>query len=102
MANPVTAVMAALRPKAQFKQPHSIQFGPDGSLYVCDIGNHVIRKIDMKTGLISTFAGIGKPEADPRWITHHWHRTEWPSLTGLRQGRQPLALHPRGESGLQI
>ena len=38
--------------QAQFKQPHSIQFGPDGSLYVCDIGNNVIRKIDMQTGTI--------------------------------------------------
>ncbi len=51
--------------KAQFKSPHSIQFGPDGSLYVCDIGNNVIRKIDMKSGDISTFAGTGKPGATP-------------------------------------
>jgi sugar lactone lactonase YvrE len=51
--------------KAQFKQPHSIQFGPDGSLFVCDIGNHVIRKIDMKSGNISTFAGTGKPGPTP-------------------------------------
>jgi hypothetical protein len=50
---------------AQFKQPHSIQFGPEGDLYVCDIGNHVIRKIDMKTGLISTFAGTGKAGPTP-------------------------------------
>ncbi len=45
--------------KAQLKQPHSIQFGPDGSLYICDIGNNAIRKVDMKTGMISTFAGTG-------------------------------------------
>lgn len=51
--------------KAQFKSPHSIQFGPDGSLYVCDIGNNVIRRIDMKTGVISAFAGTGKPGATP-------------------------------------
>jgi len=51
--------------KAQFKQPHSIQFGPDGNLYICDIGNHVIRKVDMKTGTISTFAGTGKAGATP-------------------------------------
>ena len=50
---------------AQFKQPHSIQFGPEGDLYVCDIGNHVIRRIDMKTGTISTFAGTGKPGDTP-------------------------------------
>jgi streptogramin lyase len=50
---------------AQFKQPHSIQFGPEGDLYICDIGNHVIRKIDMKTGLISTFAGTGTAGPTP-------------------------------------
>lgn len=51
--------------QAQLKQPHSIQFGPDGSLYICDIGNHVIRKVDMKTGIISTFAGTGKSGPTP-------------------------------------
>jgi len=44
---------------ATLKQPHSIQFGPDGNLYICDIGNHVIRKLDLGNGVISTFAGTG-------------------------------------------
>ena len=51
--------------KAQLKQPHSIQFGPDGSLYICDIGNNVIRRVDLTTGIISAFAGTGKPGATP-------------------------------------
>ncbi len=50
---------------AQFKQPHSIQFDPAGDLYICDIGNNVIRKVDMKSGIISTFAGTGKPGPTP-------------------------------------
>jgi streptogramin lyase len=50
---------------AQLKQPHSIQFGPDGHLYICDIGNHVIRKVDLKTMQISTFAGTGAPGPTP-------------------------------------
>lgn len=54
-----------LAAKAQLKQPHSIQFGPDGDLYICDIGNHVIRKVDMKTGIISTFAGTGQAGPTP-------------------------------------
>lgn len=51
--------------KADLKQPHSIQFGPNGDLYICDIGNHVIRRVDMKTGIISTFAGTGKAGPTP-------------------------------------
>jgi streptogramin lyase len=51
--------------QAQLKQPHSIQFGPDENLYICDIGNHVIRKVDMKTLQISTFAGTGSPGPTP-------------------------------------
>jgi streptogramin lyase len=50
---------------AQLNQPHSIQFDPAGDLYICDIRNNVIRKVAMKTGLISTFAGTGKPGATP-------------------------------------
>ena len=46
--------------RAKLRQPHSIQFGPNGDLYICDIGNHRIRRVDMKTGLISTFAGTGQ------------------------------------------
>ena len=45
--------------KAELKSPHSIQFGPEGDLYICDIGNHVIRRVAMATGRISTFAGTG-------------------------------------------
>ncbi len=50
---------------AQFKQPHSIQFDPAGDLFICDIGNNVIRRVDAKTGTISTFAGIGKAGPTP-------------------------------------
>lgn len=51
--------------QAQLKQPHSIQFGPDQNLYICDIGNHVIRRVDMASGAISTFAGTGTAGPTP-------------------------------------
>lgn len=57
---------------ATFHRPHSIQFGPDRNLYVCDIGNHRIRKIDMHSGIVSTIAGNGKkmaPEDGARFST---------------------------------
>lgn len=46
---------------AELNGPHSIQFDRAGTLYICDVGNHVIRTVDPKTGLITTFAGTGKP-----------------------------------------
>jgi len=49
--------------EAQLRQPHSIAFGPDGSLYISDIGNHRIRRVDLKTGLIETWAGTGERTA---------------------------------------
>ncbi len=51
--------------EAGLKQPHSIQFGPAGDLFICDIGNHVIRKVDKGSGMISTIAGTGKPGPTP-------------------------------------
>ena len=51
--------------KAQLRQPHSIFFDVDGNLLVCDIGNHRIRRVDMKTGLIDTFGGTGERSATP-------------------------------------
>ncbi len=43
--------------KAQFKQPHSIALDDRQHLYVADIGNHHIRRIDLQTGIIETLAG---------------------------------------------
>ena len=51
--------------QAQLKNPHSIQFDAHGDLFICDIGNNVIRKVDMKTHVITTIAGTGKAGNTP-------------------------------------
>lgn len=51
--------------KAQFRQPHSIAFDRHGLLYVADIGNHRIRRVDLKAGTIETFAGTGERRPTP-------------------------------------
>ncbi|GBL43946.1 hypothetical protein EMGBD4_14450 [Verrucomicrobiota bacterium] len=51
--------------QAQLKNPHSIQFDAKGDLFICDIGNNVIRKVDMKTHIITTIAGTGKAGDSP-------------------------------------
>ena len=43
--------------KAQFRQPHSIALDGRGGLYIADIGNHRIRRVDLKSGIVETFAG---------------------------------------------
>ncbi len=51
--------------RAQLNQPHSIAFDAQGDLLICDIRNSRIRRVDMKTGRIDTFAGTGNREATP-------------------------------------
>jgi sugar lactone lactonase YvrE len=51
--------------KAQLQQPHSISLDGKGSLYIADIRNNRIRRVDLKTGIISTFAGDGSSDPTP-------------------------------------
>lgn len=51
--------------QATFRGPHSIQFDPAGHLYVCDVGNHVVRRIDRRSGIIETVAGTGRAGPTP-------------------------------------
>ena len=44
---------------AQFNFPIDIEKGPDGRLYVADRYNHVVRAIDLTTGVIETVVGSG-------------------------------------------
>jgi len=44
---------------ASLNMPHEIQFDRAGNLYIAERDNHVIRKVDGKTGTISTVAGTG-------------------------------------------
>jgi streptogramin lyase len=46
--------------EAQFNMPHSIALDSEDNLYVADIGNHRIRKIDARTGIVHSIAGNGE------------------------------------------
>lgn len=54
---------------AELRQPHSIALDSAGHIYICDIGNHRIRKVDAATGVISTFAGTGGRGTTPDGAT---------------------------------
>lgn len=54
---------------ATWNGPKGIAYAPDGSLYVSDTENHVIRRVSLKDGLVTTVAGTGArgdgPDGDP-------------------------------------
>ena len=46
--------------KAQVNNPYGVTIGPDGALYICEVDNHVIRRLDLGTGILTTVAGNGQ------------------------------------------
>ena len=48
--------------KAQLNIPHSIALDANDNLYIADIGNHRIRRVDAETGVITTIAGNGEKQ----------------------------------------
>ena len=48
-----------LATEASLAWPRDIAFGPDGRLYIADTDNHVIRAVDLATGVITTVVGDG-------------------------------------------
>lgn len=65
--------------KAQFNRPHSIALDHRGGLYVADIGNHRIRRIDLETGIVESIAGDGTTQP-PK----HGHLAKDHSVVGPR------------------
>jgi len=51
--------------RAQLRQPHSIFLDRDGTMLICDIGNHRIRRLHLDTGIIEAWAGTGATEPTP-------------------------------------
>lgn len=54
-----------LGPAALLNQPHSIFLDRDGTLLICDIGNHRIRRLNLETGIITAWAGTGETQPTP-------------------------------------
>lgn len=51
--------------KAQLRQPHCIIRDQDGTLLICDLMNHRIRRLHLDTGIIETYAGTGEGKPTP-------------------------------------
>ena len=94
--------------EAQFNQPHSLAFDAAGDLYICDILNHRIRKLAMKTRTISTWSGTGEkktapdgspisdsPLHGPRALAFSTDGKCW---LALREGNAVLQLDPKANT----
>src|SRR5437868_2754140 len=46
--------------KATLNQPFHCELDARGNLYIAEANNHCIRKLDLKTGTLTTVAGTGK------------------------------------------
>jgi streptogramin lyase len=44
---------------AKLSGPKGVSLSPDGGLYIADTESHTIRRIDIKTGIITTVLGTG-------------------------------------------
>ena len=42
---------------AELNGPHNLVVAPDGSVYIADTVNHLVRRLDPKTGAVTTMAG---------------------------------------------
>src|SRR5439155_17934355 len=39
--------------------PFGVEIGPDGALYICEVRNHRVLRLDLKSGELTTVAGSG-------------------------------------------
>ncbi|MDA0834329.1 MAG: hypothetical protein O2955_03295 [Planctomycetota bacterium] len=46
--------------EAKMNEPYEVRFDGDGNLFVVEMQNHIVRRIDRKTGVITTIAGTGE------------------------------------------
>jgi DNA-binding beta-propeller fold protein YncE len=46
--------------EARFNGPHHLLMGPDGHLYIADTWNNCVRRINLKTGIVTRVAGTGE------------------------------------------
>ena len=72
---------------AEFNAMHNLAITPGGEIYLADTLNHRVRKIDLKSGLITTAAGTDKG----------FSGDGGPATSARFSGIYCISLDPRGE-----
>lgn len=84
--------------QARLKQPHSIALDGAGGLYIADIGNLRIRRVDLRSGLIETVAGTGEKGNSEKGVA-----LDGAALAGTPlDGPRAIDFDPRGQMYLAL
>src|SRR4029078_8338738 len=46
--------------KTNIGEPFGVEIGPDGGLYICEVRNHRVWRLELKSGQVKVVAGSGK------------------------------------------
>lgn len=81
---------------ALFDNLSGIAIDPDGHLFVIDGGNHCIRRIDARTGIITRFAGKVPPHPPNTWVENRTSGDGGPALDAEFSGPDSIAIDQAG------
>jgi thiol-disulfide isomerase/thioredoxin len=79
-------------PQPLFAEPQGVHVLPDGAVAVADTANHLLRRLDLDTGVVTTLAGTGDPwrAGDPTEgpaldvpLSTPWDVAEWDGVLVL-------------------
>jgi DNA-binding beta-propeller fold protein YncE len=73
---------------ASLNMPHEIRFDAAGNMYIAERDNHVVRRVESRSGLISTLAGTG---------AQGFSGDGGPASTAQLRQPHSIAIAPRGQ-----
>lgn len=65
--NPENGQSSIVHVGAPFTGVRGVAFGPEGNLFLTDIGAHAILKLDLKTGAVTRVTGVNEPLLGAPW-----------------------------------
>ncbi|MGA5121170.1 NHL domain-containing thioredoxin family protein [Streptomyces pseudogriseolus] len=85
--------------RARFQEPQGLALLPDGAVVVADTVNHALRRLDPRSGEVTTLAGTGSPwrpgdatdgparavNLSSPWDVTVWQGTVWIAMAGIHQ-----------------
>lgn len=82
---------------AELCQPHDVAVDRDGNAYIADTNNNRIRRVDGKTGIITTFAGSGPVNGFERFYRGTTCGDGGPATSACLNTPESVAVNSQGE-----